>query len=383
MEGPRGTRKEEFNQVLELVNYVFRQSYNQPPNMGEWHSLLFNYDNLDNMRIIVEDNKPVSHIGISKSEITVYGCRTKVGSIGSVCTHPEYRGRGLATKLLEDCIRKLNEDEVDIMLVSGGRGLYKRAGCVEAGRVHNFRISWDDLEKFERQDIKVFPYEERDLADVMAIYQKEPVRFCRPLEDFRKVLGSGAAMDRKAETLIVRMADNFLGYLVVQTPAEVKEGEKRVANVVEYAGVRTAIAGAISSLFNRYGIQEIGFNIPFHDIEFIYTFKRKELESTMGNIPGTIKIINFPGLMDRFRPYISERLGKKKKDSLTFTREDDRFAVYFGEEQFNTDGKSLVQIVFGTGDGKQEKMIPREGEMSKILRDIFPLPFVWPGLNSV
>lgn len=383
MEGPRGTRKEEFDQVLELVNYVFRQSNNQPPNMGEWHSLLFNYDNLDKMRIIVEDNKPVSHIGISESEITVYGCRTKMGSIGSVCTHPEYRGRGFATRLLEDCTRKLNEDEADIMLVSGERGLYKRAGCVEAGRVHNFRISQDDLEKFDRQDIEVFPYEERNLADIIAIYQKEPVRFYRSLEDLRKVLKSGAAMDRKAEILMVRMDDNFLGYLVVQVPAEVKKGEKRIGNVVEYAGVRRAIADAIRPVFNRYDFQQISLNIPFHDVEFIYTFKQKGFESTIGNIPGTIKIINFPRLMDRFHPYVGERLGKKKRDSITFAQEDDRFTIYFGQEQFNTDGRSLVQIVFGTYDGKQRETITREGGMSKVLRDIFPLPFVWPGLNFV
>ena len=237
MEGPGGTRKEEFDQVLELVNCVFRQSSHQPPNVGECYPLLFNHDNLDNMRIIVEDNKPVSHIGILESEITVYGCRTKIGSIGSVCTYPEYRGRAFATRLLEDCIRKLNEDGVDIMLVSGGRGLYKRAGCVEAGRVHNFRISQDDLGKFSRQDIEVFPYEERNLADIMAIYQKEPVRFCRCREDFQKVLESGACMGKKTEILMVCMADNFLGYLVVQIPTEAKEGKKRSAMLLNMLGL--------------------------------------------------------------------------------------------------------------------------------------------------
>ena len=87
MEGPRGTKKEEFDQVLKLANYVFRQS-NNLPDMEKWYPLLFNDDNLENMRIILEDNRPVSLIGISEAEITVYGCRTKIGSIGSVCTYP-------------------------------------------------------------------------------------------------------------------------------------------------------------------------------------------------------------------------------------------------------------------------------------------------------
>lgn len=383
MEGPRGTRKEEFGQVLKLVNCVFRQSSNQPPNMGEYYSLLFNHDNLDNLRIIAEDSKPVSHIGISESEITVYGCRTKIGSIGSVCTYPEYRGKALATRLLEDCIRKLNENEVDIMLVSGGRGLYKRAGCVEAGRVHHLRISQDDPGKLARQDIKLLPYEERNLADIVAIYQKEPVRFCRCLKDFKRVLGSGAAADRKAEILMVYLADKCLGYLVVQVPIEAKEGEKKVASVVEYAGVRTAIADTIGPLFNRYDIQETSFHLPFHDLEFIYILKQKGLKSTIENIPGTIKIINFPRLMERFRPYIAERLGKKQSDRITFTQEDDRFAFCFDQEQFGVDGRSLVQIVFGACVGQQKETIPSKGEISRVLMDIFPLPFPWPGLNFV
>ena len=87
MEGPRGTKKEEFDQVLELVNYVFRENNGQLPNMREQYSLLFNYGNLDNMRIIIEDGKPVSHIGISESEIVVYGCKTKIGSIGCLTVY--------------------------------------------------------------------------------------------------------------------------------------------------------------------------------------------------------------------------------------------------------------------------------------------------------
>ena len=374
MEGPRGARKEEFDQVLEIVDYVFRGGGNQPP-MREQYSLLFNYDNLDNMRILVEDGKPVSHIGISESEIVVYGCKTKIGSIGSVCTCPEYRERGFATRLLEDCINKLYEDEADIMLVSGGRGLYKRAGCVDVGKVYNFTISQNDLQKFDDRGIALYPYEDRDLENILKVYQKEPVRFYRSFEDFRKVL------DRKAKILTLRMADDFLGYLIVQIPTESKAGQ-RVSNVLEYAGVRKAIVDAIKPIFGRYNVEELNLNIPFHDTEFIYVFEQKGLEPTTGSIPGTIKIINFPRLMDRFHPYIEERLGKKKTDSIGFAQDSDRFTIYFGQEKFDTDGKSLVQIVFGTGDGREKELMPK-GEMSKVLVDIFPLPFPWPGLNSV
>jgi len=381
MKGPRGTKKEEFNQVLKLVNYVFRKSSNREPNMGKWYPLLFNEDNLENMRIIIEDNKPVSHIGISECEITVYGCKTKIGSIGSVCTYPEYRKRGLATLLLEDSMKKLDKDEVDIMLVSGGRGLYKRAGCIEAGRVYDFKILENDLEKFNTHQVKILPYKEENLEDIVKVYQREPVRFFRSLEDFKRILSTGAAMDREAEILTIHKEDNFSGYLAVQLPR--KEKEKRVSKVAEYSGVRRAIVEALKCVFDRYNLQELNFNIPFYDDELIYMFKKMGFKSAMVNIPGTIKIINFPRLMKRFRPYIEERLGKKKADLLKFSQEDNKFTIRFNQEQFNTDGRKLVQIVVGTYDGREREIIPKKGKMAKILKTIFPLPFIWPGLNYV
>ena len=382
MEEPRGTRKEEFNQVIELVDYVFRESSNGPPSMEKWYPLLFNDDNLENMRIIREDGRLVSHLGISESEIAIYGCKTKIGGIGAVCTHPEYRKRGFASLLLEDGIKKMDKDGIDIALVSGERNLYIRAGCLEVGRVHKFRIFGNDLKSFDTEKVEVFSYQEENLENIVQVYQKEAVRFFRSLEDFKRILTTGAAMDREAEILTVHKGDEFLGYLAIQTPGG-KEGEKRIGQVVEYSGTREAIMDAVRCVFERYSLQELTFNVPFHDSEFIYLLSQKNLISLSESIPGLVKIINLSRLMDRLGSYIEERLGRKKRDSLKFEQQGTRFSISINQEQFNTDVKRLTQIVLGRRDKKEKEMIPREGEIGKVLVDIFPLPFVWPGLNYV
>jgi len=382
MEGPRGTRKEEFNQVMKLVNYVFRESSNKPPNMEKWFPLLFNDDNLENMRIIWQDDRPVSHLGISESEIAIYGCKTKIGSIGSVCTHPEYRKRGFASLLLEDGIKKMDKDGVDIILISGERNLYKRAGCVEAGKVYKFKIFCSDLKRFNAQKVKVFPYQERNLENIVRVYQKEAVRFLRPLEDFRRILTTGAAMDKKAEVLTIHKDNEFLGYLAIQTPEE-KEGEKRIAQVVEYSGIRGAIIDAIRCIFERYNLHELTFNVSFYDSEFIYLLHQKSLASSMENIPGVIKIINFPRLMSRIHPYIEERLDRKTMDLIKFEQKGDRFCIRINKEQFRAEAREFTQIVLGGQNKKEKKMILEEGKIEKALANIFPLPFIWPGLNYV
>ena len=380
MQEPRGTKREEFEEVLKLVNYVFRESRNEPPNMGKWYPLIFNYNNLENMRIVLEDGKVVSHIGISESKIIVYGCTTKLGSIGSVCTHPEYRGRGLASLLLKDAMEKLDRDGVDIMLVSGGRGLYRRAGCVEAGIIYEFRVPQDKLKCFNFSDVELFPYKEEYLEEIVKLYQEEPVRFHRSLEDFRMILSTGAAMNRKAQTLLIRKDERILGYLVSQLPTQ--EGERKVSYIAEYSGARGAILDAIGSLFDRYGVQELILSVPFYDEEFVYLCQRMGLDWTTKNIPGhTVKIINLPRLMERFCSYLQERLGKKEADLVKFAQEGDSFIIQLGKEQAVLDQKMFTQIVFGNKEPKVALKVSEK--ISKILRSIFPLPLVWPGLNYV
>jgi len=238
------------------------------------------------------------------------------------------------------------------------------------------------LKRFNPQAMEVFPYKEKNLENIVRIYQKERVRFFRPLEDFKKILTTGLAMDRKAEILTIHTSGEFLGYLAVQIPGE-KKGKERISNVAEYSGIRRAILDAVKPIFDRYDIEELSFNIPFHDAEFIYTLREKGFKSRIENIPGTMKIINFPRLMARFRPYIEERLDKKTSDLIRFNQEKDRFTIGFGGEEFNTDARGLAQIVFGTSGEEEKEIIPKKGKITKILADIFPLPFIWPGLNYV
>ena len=74
--------------------------------MKEWFPLIFNRNNLDNMRVMADGDRLVAHVGIYQSGISIYGDRLQTGSIGAVCTHPDYRGKGLATVLFADALKK-------------------------------------------------------------------------------------------------------------------------------------------------------------------------------------------------------------------------------------------------------------------------------------
>ncbi len=104
------------------------------------------------VQVLCHQGVPVSKIGIYHSRVSVYGSHLRVGSIGGVCTHPDYRGLGLATRLLDYCTRKLTDEGARLMLISGVRGLYTRAGCVTAQDLAYCAQTWPILRQAHRHE---------------------------------------------------------------------------------------------------------------------------------------------------------------------------------------------------------------------------------------
>ena len=76
--------------------------------------------------------QPVSVIDRLERDILIHGHRLRMGYIGGVCTHPDHRGRGLASTILDAQLWQFRHDNVDLVYISGGRSLYVRAGAGQA-----------------------------------------------------------------------------------------------------------------------------------------------------------------------------------------------------------------------------------------------------------
>ena len=63
----------------------------------------------------------------------IYGHKISMASMGAVCTHPEYQGRGIGTRLLYETFNGLERDGVSVVTISGGRGLYRAEWSCRAG----------------------------------------------------------------------------------------------------------------------------------------------------------------------------------------------------------------------------------------------------------
>lgn len=375
LDGPRLVRREELAAARQLAATCFPGFVDEitaeeieayvPPARG-------------GLQIICHQGQPVAQISITHSQVDVYRSPLHVASIGGVCTHPDYRGRGLGTQLLAYCARKLRDNGARLMLISGGRGLYLRAGCVAAGMFEYFALKPRRV-RSELKEITVRPATEADAPLCASLYQAEAVRFVRRVGDF-----AGHFRHREeypeAEDWIVEVAGRPAAYLFLRVPWEyIHRRDAGVREVSEYAGSRVALASALPVLMAKHSLQGLRLFVPFQDVDFALLLRRQQVTGERVPLPGhTMRIVDFPGLMADLRPYVEGRLTEDLQYGLHFEQEGDAYAIARGQERLDLDGAAMTRLVMGTPGGE---MPACPEALGKGISALFPLPSFLPGLN--
>jgi len=98
----RGAKESELAEVVDLNCLVFRPTEAEAP-ARYWSYLReeSTYE-LEQSRVLVDQGRVVAHLRVWDRQIRVRKAHLRVGGIGSVLTHPDFRGRGYARALLRD-----------------------------------------------------------------------------------------------------------------------------------------------------------------------------------------------------------------------------------------------------------------------------------------
>src|SRR5574338_892668 len=176
LQGPRLVRREEviaseklFHLCfdgLEIENEEEILSSFVPPRRGGVYALF-------------QNGQPVSQIGIAHDRIKLYDGWVRAGSIGGVCTHPDYREHGLASRLLEHCAQQLRKEGATLMLISGDRSVYTRAGNVFHGKFIYFSLEKNGQANPPSTGLVLRKATAADALSFSKLYQAEPVHFVR------------------------------------------------------------------------------------------------------------------------------------------------------------------------------------------------------------
>lgn len=378
MDGPRAVRGEEFESLRTLTNSVFRP--NTDEDMPSQYPQLFNEDNFENLRVCIDGEGCVSHVGMTERYASLFGCRIQVCCIGAVSTLPEYRGKGLASACFDDAVNKAYRDGVDVMIVSGDRHLYRQRGCLRVGRDMAFTLTPETIPQIANpaeQTITLAEAGEEDFARIRECYRQEPVRFLRPTEDYGYARQSRFVMNRATDFLALRAGNDFRGYVMIPQP-----GADRRGSLSEFAGDRYAILTALPELFRRYNLSSLGWQVQRHDSLFQSLCESAGLTGEPRPTPGTVKLIHYPQLMERMRPYWEEKIGRKEAARLAFWQEEERYGIRLGEDEFVTDRDTMTRLLFGTLEGT-ELEAGSAPNLAQTLNALLPLPTLWYGINYV
>ena len=375
IDGPRGIKPDELDEVCDLVGRVFNWQ------MRENFPTLFCKENADNIRIIKADGKIVSHIGIVVRDMIINGCRISVGNVGAVCTDENYRKRGYAWAILEDAIKKLRSDGVDMLLVSGSRTLYIQHGCTHVGKVNVYTLSSEiSIPKMKQQARK---FEIDDLPQWANLYRNEPVRFHRPYNDFHDLVTKAMVYRPNRSLSSILTNENINAYAVI---AKTNVNKREVIVIDEYAGSRRAIISAIPDWFEQYRVQQCNIPVPIHDIEFSNLFEFLGIRPSFSKASGgTISIINFPQLCKKLMPLFEEKIGTCAVQNLNFSECDNNYTFRLdGEVAVYNDIHDVTKLIFGDPPGIDKPTeIPAQGKLLDLLKQIFPIPRPEYGLSYI
>jgi predicted acetyltransferase len=379
MEGPRATKPEEVQSVIDLVNLVFRTGNQLKPTMGIEFPLLLCEANRDNMRIITEDGHPVSDINYYPASIAVERSTVRVASIGAVCTHPDYRGRNYATAILDDVEDKMRREGVEVMLVSGSRGLYLRRHCVKVGGFYKALLKPN---KEQRKDLTLTEIDSSNIREAVHLYHQEAVRYHRTFQEFIQ-FHKGATTpwgNMYYKSYLIHIGGKAAAYMIVRFFTDTDRAEVR-----EFAGDRGTVISGIYKMIQDNSLTECSLVSARNDVINIL-LEEKGIQLQHQDQQGTLKILNYPSLMNSLKSYMRQYLPDDRMDLLKFEETDGEFMMAAGEETLTIDSMELLgQLLFSQRE--QEPLtdalfrdeLADKPRLRQILSTVFPIPFPWTG----
>jgi GNAT superfamily N-acetyltransferase len=139
LDGPRACGPYDLAPVLDLINLVVRTQpaagAPRPPTMGWDYPHIYNPHNLEDVRIVVHQGRPVASVGNYPTTVRTQRGAIRVGGIDAAGTHPDYRRLGLATLALEDAHARFRELGVQVGPLSTAIvNWYRKLGWERAGQ---------------------------------------------------------------------------------------------------------------------------------------------------------------------------------------------------------------------------------------------------------
>lgn len=378
MDDIRFVSREELKKAAELSDLVFRGE--GQTSMAAKFPGIFSGSFMSSPGVF-EDGQLVAFAGLVPGFIQIGAASVPIFSLGSVCTHPEYRGKGYANAILQRVFDHIDRSGGSLLLVSGTRDLYIRQGCHTFGSVRSYLLTTENeaVRKAAAGPAFVREAEEQDWFGLQRLAENREVRFNRSLYELATLVRAEAISDiykLKQKIYVAETDGRLLAYAVIAVRKELKTDA--VPLVIEWGGAPEAALQAITWAIAANGISELMLPVAWHETEMIEALGNSAYLETPN--PGTVKIINPVRLWLQIHPYLQQ------KSPEAVNGVEVHYAAPGGETVLTVNGtavhlndKELISLFFDTDPQLELPAASREQ-----LKELFPVPLPYAsGLNFV
>lgn len=287
---------------------------------------------------IKEGDEIISHVAILDREFQHPLIRMKVGLIGSVITHHNHRGKGLATQLIEQaCLELKRRGCVIGLLWSDQVDFYLPLGFHRSGREQDLRFS-PKLKMGNPGDVRPMDFA-KDAHFIWRLYQKQNCRLDRSLEEQKKLLKIP-----NAKVFVTEKEGKLSSYIVIN------KGSDFTDFIHEWGGEISEVQRNIAyTQSHNYQDKPLTLIAP---AEYDISVLKQMAEDKWEGVLGLIKVLDKNLLLSTYMNYL-----KTKKIEHVWSREKD--SILFSESEFSlvTEG-DVVQLVFGTETRHSHPTVP-------------------------
>ncbi|MFN7728773.1 MAG: GNAT family N-acetyltransferase [Bdellovibrio sp.] len=364
MEGPRAPREAELPELLKFLDNALRPDHKW--SLLNEYPTAFGKQNINNIRIITENDRVLSHAVmkplIIKTPLMIY----KAAAIGSVVTDSEHRGQGLSSQILDACLAEAQSQDCDFAILwTNLYDFYRKVGFELAG--------FEESVVFEKEF--AVPHHELtfkngsqvDSAAILRLYAQHSVGTARNAEEVRKYL--------QIPKSIVHTAWDKKGTLVAYGVEG--KGADLTDYVHEWGGSVQALIAMMSHL-RRAKARPFTMILPNHSVNLLSQLQRLPVTINQGYL-GMIKILK----PDVFFTKIQKAARTLGISDLTLERGEGEFKNGFrvgfgGDVRTLPTERNLVRFVFGPSEDLG--FLPSAAQKSSRL---FPLPLWFWGWDSI
>jgi len=274
---------------------------------------------------------------------------------------------------MDDCVDAALSEGVTVLFISGGRGLYRRMGCIDAGRYRTVIVPRAATRPETSREVR-----EWRLADVPRMAEllgAEPIRFERSETEWYARLRTGRVATRPCRVWVVSLPErerDLEAFVCAQGPVSTREGIGIV--VAEMAGDRQSVLAALPQIAAAMGADGVKLDFLTADTSMTELVGGLGLEPIDRGFDGTVKAIDPPGLAPALRHLVGP--------GISIEAGADGFVFRLGCESFTVRGLEEV-TAFLFGSIERRALWPEAGPLRSRLEAVFPIPLPDYGLNYI